>query len=536
MTSIDYNQRGYNYTNSNNPYGDDRRSRGGYWDGTGTGRGRRYTFTRNYDEPAVTNDCAMMCDQSGWCKSFTVATDPGTDPSRNDNKGITTCYLNLDKSTGWTTPNTARNIQNVKNYDKNGQVSAPGENFSAVFDTDLSHNADTTATDYCTGSDGCCNQRDTPEYQWTSSRLVRVSQGNGDNSIKCGTWDGAGAPACKNPGVVTRTTNDNGALVAKIRCGYNRFDTGWMRDNWANLGSFGLDANNLEAAKRAHCNGLTFDELANDITQCPTVSGFNKNLRLLETISNNWYLSDIEIARMRIVVDSVHENIAGGQGAITKINDMLSKIPINITWTPRLISLVNHCAHQPEITSAAVDVSTRYCATRMNDPECGCFKDTINWNLKYCAGNSCNNQGNAFGSALASTTDQRIKNILQGMWVPGCLSSECQDNTKLYVGPPVNPCVSTTLNSCQTQIIAGGSITDSKVSSVCNFDKSAGAGTVNTVAPTPGSNGADGTTGSNGGADGTTGSDGKSTITYIIIAIVCCLLLIGVGLVIAVSL
>lgn len=530
MTSIDYTKRGYNYTNSNNPYGDDRQPKGDYWNGTGKGRGRRYTFNRNYDDPAVINDCAMMCDQAGFCKSFSVATDPGTDSGNNGGKGITTCYLNLDTSVGWTQPNNAQWIKNLKNYDKNGQVTVPGENFTAVFDTVGDHNVDRTATDYCNGRD-CCNERNSPGWKWSTVRLIQGAPGNGDNNDKCGTWEGSGSPACTNPGVVTRTTNDNGALVNKVRCGYNRMDTQWTQENWANLGRFGLDATNLEAAKRAHCNGLTYDQLSIDTNQCPTVSGFNKNARLLDLISNTWWTDPIEVSKLQTMAENSKTDSSLIDGVKTKLN----KLPINGTWSQNVIKFIRSLVADGTVYAIdATSLSVAYCNNNQSSEECACIKETLNWSADNCAGQNCTVTGNTFGKAISETTDTIIKAKLRAAYVPLCHTDACQVETKLLPGRKPTNCPAEVTNICLDQTVVGGSVAQSTFQQLCNLDNSVGT-TESSVTTSTGtttvSTGASGASGATG-ATGATGDEKSNTTYYITIAIAillccCCLLALG---------
>jgi hypothetical protein len=541
MASIGYDKRGYTYTNSNNPYGDDRQPKGDYWNGSGNGRGRRYTFARNYDDPALINDCAMMCDQAGFCKSFTVATDPGTDSSKNGGKGITTCYLNLDKSAGWTQPNNAQWIKNLRNYDKNGQVTAPGENFTAVFDTGGGdHNVDSTATDYCSGRN-CCDGRSNPGWQYSTVRLIQGARGGGDNTDKCGTWEGSGSPACKNPGVVTRTTNDNGALVNKVRCGYNRLDTKWTQDNWANLGSFGFDATNLEAAKRAHCNGLTYDELSRDTNQCPSVSGFNKNARLLDMISNTWWTDPNEVSKLQTMAENSKTDPSLIDGVKTKLN----KLPTSGVWSQNVIKFVRSLVKNETVYAQdATGISMNYCNNNSGSTECACIKEQLKWSPSRCVNQDCSSTGNILGKAIAESTNNVIKAKLAAAYLPLCHASECQDESVLLPGRPTSTCPSQVTNICSDQTVVGGSVTRSSLQQLCNFDTSVGSqeSKVTTSTGTTSTTG----TASGGTAGTTTTTDAKGVATstdsaattstnrnYIIATIVfllvccCCFLLIG---------
>jgi len=485
MTSVSYDKRGYTYTNSNNPYGDDRQPKGNYWDGTGKGRGRRYTFARNYDDPAVINDCAMMCDQAGFCKSFTVATDPGTDSGNNGGKGITTCYLNLDKSAGWSQPNNASRIKNLRNYDKNGQVTAPVENFTAVFDTGGDHNVDNTATDYCSGRN-CCDERSNPGWKWSTVRLIQGARGGGDNSDKCGTWEGSGTPACKNPGIVTSTTNDNGALVNKVRCGYNRFETKWTQDNWTNLGSFGLDANNLEAAKRAHCNGLSFDELNNDVNQCTTVSSFNKNQRLLNLVSDTWWTDPSEISKIGTLCGLI-EN-----GNITEnLKKKMQLLPTGINWSNQLVNMINgvllNTLSSSRYGDTLMPIVNSYCASHPNSIECGCI-NAIKSGISGCTSedtpNGCS-EGYNYKKIIEQTTNATLKATLTSSFKPRCHSAACKIDTVggasiIKPAPDGVSCGDLKVNVCASKIMAGGNIIDSDVKVACDFPPDNGS-TANTT-------------------------------------------------------
>ena len=506
-TPVKYSDRGYQYTHDKNNIvsgNGDQATKD--WDTYF----QRFAFSKPLTDSTTTDNCAMLCDEVPFCKSFTIFND-----SRSQNAQ---CMLSKKKSAGNSKNYTSDDFKNTKSYDKpdNTPSSLPTTRITGrIRSTPTSDNADYSAWQSCRG-DRCCYNNYSPWKPNVTSRGYQFNWEGGEDA--CASWGGAAASACL-PGVVTYANTPNEGN--SIDCGYNRLDTTWTQQNWENLAGFGFDTNNIQSIKLTHCNGLTYDELSRDTNQCTSVSGFNKNARLLDMISNTWWTDPNEVSKLQTMATNSKTDSSLIDGVKTKLN----KLPITGTWSPNVIKFIRSLVADGTVYAIdATSLSVAYCNNNQGSAECACIKETLTWSADKCAGQNCTVTGNTFGKAISETTNTLIKAKLQAAYVPLCHTDACQVDTKLLPGGKPTNCPADVLNICYDQAVVGGSVAKSTFQQLCNFDTSVGT-TESSVTTSTGATGATGDT----GATGSSGTENSNT-TYIVIAILlccCCLLALG---------
>jgi hypothetical protein len=477
-TPLSYSQRGYAYTHGNNINKDII---------------RRYIFEKDNSDSTTTDNCAMLCDADSTCKSFTMYQKNGTNNAR--------CILRNIYTAGNNTNVASNDYKNPKNYDKpTTSPTLPATRIKNVITgTPDSDSIDYTAFKNCHGKN-CCNT------YWNGNPDV-TTRGyySNDRDDHCRSV-GAAASGCL-PGVVTYVKE--GFINNTLECGYNRLDTAWTQNNWTNLSSFGFDSNNIEAIKRAHCNGLSFDELASDVNQCTSVSSFNKDATLLSLISNTWWTDTAQVSKMTTLC------VMPGDSIIEIMKTKLRLLPTNIEWSNPVINMINTILlstfTNAKYGDTLMPIVNSYCSARPNSIECGCI-NAIKSGISGCTSedtpNGCS-EGYNYKKIIEKTTNATLKATLTSSFKPRCHSAACKNDTAngksiIKPAPDGGSCGNLEVNVCASKIMAGGNFIDSDVKVACNFPADNGS-TVNTGSGGVNSVGGDVTEGSTSILDQKTG-------------------------------
>lgn len=516
-TPFTYAERGYTFTNGYNLQKD--------WN---VNAYRRYAFEKDISDTTTTDNCAMLCDYDPECKSFSIFND------RNSNKAQ--CLMSKNKSYGASSTNDNRDnsgnyidpadYQNVKNYDRpNTAPVLPRTNIEhTLYGTPDSVYVDYTAFKACHGKNCCDNYR----YPWTNANTTRGYYSN-DRDDHCRST-GAAASACL-PGKVTYV--NEGGNNNSVICHYNRLDTNWTQQNWENLTGFGFDTNNIQAIKLAHCNGLTYDQLTRDINQCTSVSGFNKNIKLLELISNTWWTDPNEVSKLKTMAENSKTDSSLIDGVKTKLR-LLPTSSVSV-WSTNVVKFIRSLVKDAtSYAQEATQLSMDYCTSHPGEAACSCINDFTRWNENQCINKNCGRTSNQIAAAISETTNTVIKGKLAEAHLPLCHSSECQDESILIPGRPTSTCPAGVVNICQDQTVVGGSIQSSSLRQICNMGDASIGSAQSSVTTSAGTTSTDKTS---TGKDDTGGdnTDGDNKKYYILGAILCVLCLVICGIIAALS-
>lgn len=262
------------------------------------------------------------------------------------------------------------------------------------------------------------------------------------------------------------------------KCKYSQITN--VKDIFDDLWRY-FDEPDLSNIKRDYCNALDFGELVGE-TRCDNQI-INRTQKLEAFLGgSSWYTDDSKISNFETVARSAINMSSEAQNFI---KSKIEAIPTNIQWSTRLILCLNNL-YDTVYKGSIVSRVVAYCNANQGRNECSCF-NALKYKIDDCTANI---PGCTAGSRLKEyfnrpTTSETVKQALRNQFEQ---NSSCRDicnsttaNTQgiLRAVEPATACSSLTINSCASQIIAGGNITQNDIDASCKISNANGGSGVN---------------------------------------------------------
>lgn len=291
-----------------------------------------------------------------------------------------------------------------------------------------------------------------------------------------------------------------------------------------------FDEPHLTNIKRGYCNNIDFATLASK-PECDGI--INRNQRLDELSGINWYRDSDGISKFKTLCDTV-----SSQDGKNILKSKISSIPTNFEWSKDLITMLNSLFDSSDYHDVVQNAVRSYCSDSNNQMKtaCTCANAVFNGLTGCTSGDipGCET-GYKWKTYLQKpTTSDLVKNTINQFYKPMC-TRECspgEANTRgILRASTINPgdCPDLNIQNCQTQMLTGGSIVNSKIEQSCNFPPGSLSGNGNglTLQNT------DGNERITGGEEIQTSSSSNKTYIYVgILVFICCVcmsLLLGGG-------
>lgn len=348
-----------------------------------------------------------------------------------------------------------------------------------------------------------------------------------------GAYSSTGGRYCNFQNWGSRVSIFNGSPIV---CGYNRID----RNKWSSLGDY-FDNDTINKIKTDYCTSSKIDSntLYNDSKCKSEMQSLNKTTyyyrAILSNLKNepNWWSDDVKVK----MLESIATNSISKQDNDTYIADVINSLPTT-GWSDQVSKSLNAILLSPGVSSSVSTViankTAAFCnaSNRNSNEKCGCY-NAIDYGLNNCKSDikgceeiyqikqsidtlkSGNEESKSFGSKLESDFYPETN-------AKYCRRATATDTILRYKLPPPG---ATTQNfaACFNNIQNYGNITADTISSACSANVESSTATP-TATPTASFK--------DSSSSGTSSTLTKNSNTLIIVAILCCfLLLIGIGVV-----